>query len=101
MRKSSLFFFRISFFRISKEQLLKERSIYAYIRTNEFFLSKQISKERQTNFERTLFDQMTYPAMFGQFRLSYEVYKGENIENSLLRKHLPRSNQNHRPPPHS
>ena len=63
MRKSSLFFFRISFFRISKERLSKERSIYAYIRTNEFFLSKRISKERQTNFERTLFDQTTYPAL--------------------------------------
>ena len=59
MRKSSFFFFRISFFRIPKEQLSKERSIYAYIRTNEIFLSKRISKEQQTNFERTLFDQTT------------------------------------------
>ncbi len=59
--KGSFFSFEFRSFEISKERHSKERSIYAYIRTNETFLSKQISKERQTNFERTLFDQTTYP----------------------------------------
>ncbi len=59
--KGSFFSFEFCSFEISKERHSKERSIYAYIRMNETFLSKQISKERQTNFERTLFDQTTYP----------------------------------------
>jgi hypothetical protein len=50
----------------SKERNSKERTKHAYIRTNGFFLSKQILKERQTNFERTLFDQTTYPAHITQ-----------------------------------
>jgi hypothetical protein len=63
-KKTYFFFLRISFFRISKERNSKERTKHAYIRTNDFFLSKRISKEQQTNFERTLFDQTTYPETF-------------------------------------
>ncbi len=57
--KGSFFSFEFRFFEISKERHSKERSIYAYIRMNKTFLSKRILKERQTNFERTLFDQTT------------------------------------------
>jgi hypothetical protein len=61
VRKGSFFSIEFRSFEILKERHSKERSIYAYIRTNETFLSKRISKERQTNFERMLFDQTTYP----------------------------------------
>ncbi len=70
-KKTYSFFLRISFFRISKERNLKERTKHAYIRTNGFFLSKRISKERQTNFERTLFDQTTYPDISLSFDYFY------------------------------
>ncbi len=66
VRKGSFFPFEFRSFEISKESHSKERSIYAYIRTNETFLSKRISKERPTNFERTLFDQTTYPENYYQ-----------------------------------
>jgi hypothetical protein len=64
--------------RHSKERHSKERSIYAYIRTNETFLSKRISKERQTNFERTLFDQTTYP-VFSQLIIDEKFLMGGRI----------------------
>jgi hypothetical protein len=59
-----------------KERNWKERTKHAYIRTNGFFLSKQILKERQTNFERTLFDQTTYPDF------------NEKLEPTFLQKNL-------------
>ena len=46
------------------ERMEFERTYKTCLYSHErFFLSKRILKERQTNFERTLFDQTTYPAL--------------------------------------
>ncbi len=58
IKKKKTYFF---FLQILKERNSKERTKHAYIQTNGFFWPKSDSKERLTNFERTLFDQTTYP----------------------------------------
>ena len=58
---------------------MKEHTKHAYICTNGFFLSKGISKERQTNFERTLFDQTTYPGL-----IKSDYKKGAHTMTEIL-----------------
>ncbi len=60
-KKNSLFFPSNFVLLNFKRTNLKERTKHAYIRTNGFFWPKSDLKERLTNFERMLFNQMTYP----------------------------------------